>query len=203
MTELFILGRIIYKWESTVSMARKFFFRGSYRFLVAADIWIILNLLLAIGMSIPAINIFTHGTHVTVAHSMGTTIGINTMLLLAFVVDNCSNQSQSFSLNNRLLKLGFWMSNISLLFFWIALIAAGVLKAKWQMSIAQIPFSVMMRQLQPYFIVFVATGTTLTFGLLMVILPILRSCRLVVLPEVTVDLIILTSQTLPGRNEGI
>lgn len=31
--------------------------------------------------SIPAINLFTHGTHITVAHAMGSTIGINTMIL--------------------------------------------------------------------------------------------------------------------------
>ena len=41
---------------------------------MAADIWIFLTLVLAIAMSIPAINVYTHGTHITVAHTMGATM---------------------------------------------------------------------------------------------------------------------------------
>ena len=36
-------------------------------------------------MSIPAFNLYTHGTQITVVHAMGTTIGINTMIVLAGV----------------------------------------------------------------------------------------------------------------------
>lgn len=87
MTELFILGRIIWQWKSSVSEARKLYHHTAYRFLMAADIWIFLTLILAIAMSIPAINVYTHGTHITVAHTMGATIGINSFLLLAIAFD--------------------------------------------------------------------------------------------------------------------
>ncbi|MBK7122491.1 MAG: cbb3-type cytochrome c oxidase subunit I [Chitinophagaceae bacterium] len=87
MTELFIIGRIIWQWRSTVSTARKHFHYTAYRFIVAADIWIFLTLALAIAMSIPAVNVYTHGTHITVAHTMGATIGINSFLLLAIAFD--------------------------------------------------------------------------------------------------------------------
>lgn len=82
MTELFILGRIIYLWRASLSTAKKHFYSFSYRFLAAADVWIFLTLLLAICMSIPAINVYTHGTHITVAHTMGATIGINSFYYL-------------------------------------------------------------------------------------------------------------------------
>lgn len=52
-------------------------------FLGASVGWTGLNLLLAILLSIPAVNVLTHGSYVTVVHAMGSTIGINTMIVLA------------------------------------------------------------------------------------------------------------------------
>lgn len=175
MTELFILGKIIYSWKLSLTTAKKFIHRRAYRFLFAADVWIFINLTLAIAMSVPGINLFTHGTHVTVAHTMGATIGINTFILLAvahdILGDNCSGKIMFPVTVNR----GLWLSNISLLIFWLSLIIAGVLKSEWQMNLNQIPFSAMMAKLRPYFISFVIAGTGLSAGLFMVIIPLLRS----------------------------
>jgi len=85
MTELLILGNIIWGWRKTVSSATKTFHLMPYRFFTASDVWIFINLILAIAISVPFINRFTHGTHITVAHAMGTTIGINTFILFASV----------------------------------------------------------------------------------------------------------------------
>lgn len=169
MTELLILGRIIYKWRSTVDDARKYFHQAAYRFLLAADVWIFLTLLLAIAMSIPAINVYTHGTHITVAHTMGATIGINSFLLLAFASDILRDTCLPFTKYPRLLTRGYWIANISLFFFWISLIAAGILKARWQMSDVRLPFSTMMLQLRPFFIVFFASGVLMAGGLVFII----------------------------------
>ena len=87
MTELILFFRILYLWKSSLNDARKNYYHTPYRFLMAADLWIFLTLVLALAMSVPAINLYTHGTHVTVAHTMGATIGINTFLLFAFVFD--------------------------------------------------------------------------------------------------------------------
>jgi nitric oxide reductase subunit B len=84
MTELLILAHIIFQWRKTMTRARKTYHSIPYRLLSFADAWILLNLTLAIAISVPAWNFYTHGTHITVAHAM-TTIGINTMLLLASV----------------------------------------------------------------------------------------------------------------------
>lgn len=175
MTELFILGRIIWLWRSSLSTAKKNFYKLSYRFLAAADVWIFLTLLLAIAMSVPSINLYTHGTHITVAHTMGATIGINSFLLLAMAFDILHDTCQPFEPYKKLFNRGYWIANISLFFFWISLIGAGIIKAKWQMTTAQIPFSSMMLQLRPFFIVFFISGTLLVSGLIFVTYPLVKN----------------------------
>src|SRR5690606_10460691 len=91
MTELVLLARIIFLWKQSLSTAKKNFHHAQYRFMAAADLWIFLTLTLAIAMSVPGINLYTHGTHVTVAHTMGATIGINSFLLLAIAFDILHN----------------------------------------------------------------------------------------------------------------
>ncbi len=175
MTELFIIGRIIWQWKATVTTARKHYHHTSYRFLLAADIWIFLTLLLAIAMSVPAINIYTHGTHITVAHTMGATIGINSFLLLAIAFDILNNTCTSTTKNIKWLNRGYYTANISLFIFWISLIIAGVLKAKWQMSDTKIPFSAMMLQLRPYFMLFFVAGITMITGFYIIVYPLIKN----------------------------
>jgi nitric oxide reductase subunit B len=175
MTELFILGRIIWQWRSSVSTARKHYHHTAYRFLMAADIWIYLTLLLAIAMSVPAINVYTHGTHITVAHTMGATIGINSFLLLAIAFDILHDTCIPLSQNIKWLNRGYLTANISLFIFWISLITAGILKARWQMSDTKIPFSSMMLQLRPCFIFFFISGFTMITGFLFILYPLLKN----------------------------
>ena len=171
MTELFILGRIIYLWKDSLTAAKKNFHQTSYRFLMAADIWIFLTLVLAIAMSIPAINVYTHGTHITVAHTMGATIGINSFLLLAIAFDILKDTCRNFEPYKKRFNTGFWIANTSLLVFWISLISAGVIKAKWQLSSSQTPFSSMMLTLKPYFILFFISGVIMMIGFFLIIYP--------------------------------
>jgi len=175
MTELFILGRIIYKWKGTVTQAQKFNHLIPYRFLLAADLWIFLNLFLAILMSIPAINVNTHGTHITVAHAMGTTIGINTMILMAICFDVFEDRCQNLSVFKRQIAIGYSLLNGSLMFFFIALIAAGIQRSQWQMSEGKTPFSQMMKSLTPYFIIFLIAGGLIFIGFCLVIHPLIAS----------------------------
>ncbi len=175
MTELFILGQIIYKWRSTVSAVRRHFHQKAYRFLIAADAWIFLNLILAIAMSVPGINLYTHGTHITVAHTMGATIGINSFLLLAIGFDILHTTCRPFAPYEKWLNRGYWITNVSLLVFWTSLIIAGVLKAKWQMSEEQVPFSTMMSRLRPFFIAFFVSGFSMMTGFILIIYPLVKN----------------------------
>ncbi|MBP9927505.1 MAG: cbb3-type cytochrome c oxidase subunit I [Cyclobacteriaceae bacterium] len=175
MTELFILGRIIYKWRSSVTAARKNTNHLPYRFLMIADFWIFLNLLIAILISVPAINVYTHGTHITVMHVMGTTIGINTMLLLAVAFDVMKDTCRSLEPYRLRIVRATWLVNVSLFVFLASLFLAGVGRARWQMSADGVPFSQMMKGLVPYFVTFAISGVLLFTGFLIIVYPLLRN----------------------------
>jgi nitric oxide reductase subunit B len=172
MTELLILGKIMWDWRRSLSEAKKDFYQLSFKFLVASDFWIFINLILALLISIPAINIFSHGTHITVAHAMGSTIGINTMILLCsclFIIQdktNCViNKRQRITIST-----GFWIMNIFLMIFWISLICAGAEKARLILN-EQISFRTMMNEINPYLISFAISGIGVFIGICLVVFP--------------------------------
>lgn len=165
MTEWIILARIIYLWKKSMADNRSYFSSLSIRFLHIADVWVLLNLGLAILMSIPGLNLYTHGTHVTVAHAMGTTIGINTMILLAGAAQFMRGVCQVPGFREKIATPALRVAHIALLFFWFSLIGAGIHKAIWMHSANPEPFSVMMKQLAPYFWVFGASGLALAASL--------------------------------------
>lgn len=174
MTELILLARLIYLWKSSFSSVRKHAHLTAYRFVMAADRWIVLTLVLAIAMSIPAVNVYTHGTHVTVAHTMGATIGIDTFLLMACVADLFDDAHPPTETTIRWMRRGLWLANNSLVVFWLSLIGAGVWRARWQMSAQRIPFESMMQQSRPWFLAFFLTGIALGIGLMMVVVLLLK-----------------------------
>lgn len=158
MTEWVFFAKIIYTWKGALNDIQKHYHYFPYKFLMAADIWVFLNMGQAILMSIPAINIYTHGTHVTVAHAMGTTIGINSMILFAACFDFLKPNVYRETKPSKKLIFVFWLLQISLLFFWLSLNIAGIKKGIWQLNEQQVSYSKMMESLQPYFIVFVIAG---------------------------------------------
>jgi nitric oxide reductase subunit B len=177
MTELLILGQIIFQWRKTMSKARQNFHRLPYRLMSFADFWIFLNLTVAIGISIPAINIFTHGTHITVAHAMGATIGINTMILFGavfFVIRNI--KPVLFSENRRVAGTGTLITNIALVFFWISLLGSGLVKISSQLH--NEPFYKMMQSCVPMFKLFAVSGFFVLIGIIVMITAALRSILL-------------------------
>ncbi len=165
MTEWVFFARIIYLWKQSVTDIQKNYHYFPYRFLMMADIWVLINLGQAILMSIPALNLYTHGTHVTVAHAMGTTIGINTMILLAACFEFLGNKCISFQPGNRWLVYPFWVTQFSLLVFWLTLNIIGIKKGIWQMTQNQKPFNTMMESMSGWFNVFVLSGIVLMFSL--------------------------------------
>ena len=175
MTELIILGKIIWNWKKSLTKALQDFHILAIRFIVASDVWILLNLTLAISLSIPAINIFTHGTHLTVAHAMGSTIGINTMILIAsclFIIPDITKH-QFDRLQARIISIGFWVINIVLLFFWFALIFAGYFKGYLVIQ-DKLTYQEIMLQIRPYLAIVAFTGVVILAGILMIVLPALK-----------------------------
>lgn len=174
MTELILFARIIYLWKDSLTIAKKHLHIQSYKFIMSADVWIFITLGLAIAMSVPALNVYMHGTHVVVGHTMGATIGINSMLLLAFVYDQIHG-SKKIESYKSMFRIGYSLIQIFLPIFVLSLIVAGFIKGYWQLQEEQSAFSVMMKSLKPYFIVFAISGTGLIVGFLMVIYPAIRS----------------------------
>jgi nitric oxide reductase subunit B len=172
MTEWIFFVRILYTWKQTVSDVQKHYHYFPYRFIIAADIWVFINMGQAILMSIPAINLYTHGTHITVSHAMGTTIGINSMIIFAACFEFFDFKRETSKIVTNLSTLSFWFLQFSLLIFWLSLIMAGIKKSIWQMSENQSSYSKMMVSLTPYFTTFFVAGLGLliSFTILAIVL---------------------------------
>src|SRR5690606_20134479 len=136
---------------------------------LVSDVWSILNFVLALLFSIPAINYFTHVTHITVAHSMGTTIEINTTILLASLVYIARRIDPA--INMRRMRRGFKIFNTSLLLFWICLLAAGARKSFWMYAQQEISFQAMQQSQYFIYLGFLLFGIGIFVGLSMMTLP--------------------------------
>lgn len=170
MTEWIIFINIVYNWRKSLEIAKRHYYFFPYRFMVAADIWVFINVGIATLLSIPVLNIYTHGTHVTVAHSMGTTIGINTMILFSTLFLFFTPNSKLNKPIPPFLNFTFWLVQASLLIFFIALNIAGLIKGLWQLDPNHDSFGAMMQRLQPYFWVFLIAGIVLAIAILAIII---------------------------------
>jgi len=166
MTEWVVLAHIIYSWIKSLSDADKKKYCMVYKFLKAADFWVFLNIILALLFSIPAINFFTHGTHITVAHSMGTTIGINTTILLASVFFIVQKIVPEYKTNTAFIKRSYYLFNTALFFFFGALLWAGVKKSNWMYFTEGVHFSEMQDGLFNVYIAFFVFGLGLVVSII-------------------------------------
>lgn len=161
MTEWIFFIKIIYTWKKQFKVFNQYYSYFPYRFLMATEIWVFINIGQAIIMSIPVLNLYTHGTHVTVAHSMGTTIGINTMILFAAAFMFIVPKAEVDSKPKKYLSFNFWILQIGLFGLFTSLDIAGIIKGQWQLNPNQSSFSEMMTDLRPWFIVLLVSGILL------------------------------------------
>lgn len=176
MTEWLIFLNIIRGFKAKMEERKKLAHLQVYRFILAAEAWIFANLGLALLMSVPAINRYTHGTHITVAHAMGTTIGINIMLLLASLGYMLGIDGQSRR-QRRLIAAGFRTTQVSLAAFWISLIGAGVLKGYRSVHLEMASFQEMMQPVTAVLKVFSLTGIGVCAGLGMIVIGYFKAIR--------------------------
>jgi nitric oxide reductase subunit B len=164
MTEWIIFIKIILDWKKQLSESKKYYYFFPYRFIMASEYWVAINLFLALLLSIPAVNLFTHGTHITVAHAMGTTIGINMMIILAgafyYIAPPLLNKLTRITLNTL-----FWLVQSLLFLFIFVLVIMGVKKSIWQFSDSSITFSQHQDSLSFTLVVFIVLGALLFFSL--------------------------------------
>lgn len=175
MTEWILLIHIIYSWKQSLPKQKKQEFSIAYKFLITADFWVFVNLVLALLFSIPAFNFFTHGTHITVAHSMGTTIGINTSILLASLFFIVSKLRFKNVINTISMKRNIILYNVVLFMFWLVLLIAGVKRSYWMYFTEDVPFSQMQDSLYYIYIAFFGFGAILVVSILMIIIPLFKA----------------------------
>ena len=175
MTEWVLLIHIIYNWKNSLSPKTKEEFSLVYKFLITADIWVFINLILALLISIPAINYFTHGSHITVAHSMGTTIGINTSILFAALFFVTSQLKVNFKGITAYIKRSCLLYNSILFLFWITLIIIGVKRNYWTYFQKDMSFTEMHDSTYYLYLTFFIFGVFLVLALLLIISPLLKT----------------------------
>lgn len=170
MTELLILWRLIADIKKLAPGPVPAKYTAASRFMISADRWILLNLIVALAISVPALNLYTHGTHVTVAHAMGSAIGINTMILLsscAFIAETLLPEAMTVR-RTRFIRLGLLIANISLVVFWLSLVWAGVEKGILMIHERK-EFAVAASAISPQLRLFAFAGLGLATGFGMVI----------------------------------
>ncbi len=176
MSEWVVLFSIILDWKRSLSKQKVDANQYAYRFLLATDFWVFVNLFIALLISIPYLNFFTHGTHITVLHSMGTTIGINTTILLSslFLIVN-QHQSKLINKAVRSINLGYWLFNSSLFVFLTALMFAGFKRSSWMYNeMSTTPFSVFHESLFPFIVMFIVAGIGLLVSLFLIGIPLIK-----------------------------
>jgi len=97
--------------------------------LLLTTIWTALQLILSLLISVPPLNSFVHGTLIVLAHSMGTTIGIDTMAVLAGIALLVQQHRKMLNIPQPSLSqtgLPIAIFNIGLLILWLNLIYEGL-----------------------------------------------------------------------------
>jgi len=128
MTEIIILFKILLDLFSLKKVRAQFKSQPALAMLlVSVTIWTFLQLIVALLISVPPINTLFHGTHVILAHSMGSMVGIDTMALLAtaafmFAVHH-GNETSRFT---RFAPAAVVSFNLSLFVLWVTLVWIGV-----------------------------------------------------------------------------
>ena len=164
VTELLFFVNIIIGFKNTLDERRRLKHMIPYRFLNAAEFWVFANLALVLFMSVPAVNRYTHGTHITVAHAMVATIGINSMILLGSLGYMMKIDEQPEKMK-RLINIAYWISQVSLLFFWLSLVAAGIIKGYRSVTLNMTNFQEMMEPVMKVIKIFSIAGIGLVIGL--------------------------------------
>lgn len=173
MTEWVVLFHLLYTWQkSALTDANT---KMPLMWLRAADWWIALNLALVLLLSIPAVNLFTHGTHITVAHSMGSTIGINTTIMMASVCYIAQKINPKLTLPRRDFLWGYRLFNGSLLVFWLCLLALGVRRSHWMFYGMQSPFSSLHSSSHEIHATLLLSGLGIFIGLAFFAFPLLKT----------------------------
>ncbi|MFQ5701442.1 MAG: cbb3-type cytochrome c oxidase subunit I [Acidobacteriota bacterium] len=134
------------------------------RFVRSAALWSALLLVLALAISVPPLNTLIHGTHVVVAHSMGSMLGIDSMILwagLAYVMIFLTGPRERIAWGHHI-PGAILLANFLLFLLWATLLARG-LAAAWSryMGPSSPDFSLWLA-VSPLIVLFSGAGLAMT-----------------------------------------
>lgn len=126
MMEVIILLKLLVDIGRMVAKSKAATFCGRGSWLVHAKWWTAAMLLSSVVISVPNWNSVIHGTHVVVGHAMGTTIGIDTLVLLGCAAWLCcefKGAAGMLRMNGPLTKLVLRGISVSLaaLVIWLSI----------------------------------------------------------------------------------
>ena len=124
--------------------------------------------LLGLAHTLPAVNLFTHGTLVTAMHGHLAFWGAYAMLVLGMITYAMPNMTGRKLYNNSLGYYAFWLSNIGMLGMTTAFAAAGVAQVYLERRVGM-DFMDAQAELQVHFLVLIAAASLFTVGVLMFI----------------------------------
>jgi len=135
-------------------------------FVRSASLWTCIMLVLSLLIAVPPLNALIHGTHVVVAHSMGSMLGVDTMILLAamaYMVQSLRGIAETSVVSTRV-RLAIPVLNGSLALFWLAFLARGLVSGWTRYAGPSSPDFSRVLQLFPRVVLIAGIG--LTFSLL-------------------------------------
>jgi nitric oxide reductase subunit B len=106
---------------------------------------------------------------------MGTTIGINTLILLSSVTYILESNSGLIAVKR--VKIGIRIFNISFLLFWISLLLMGVKKAYWIYFNQALTFGKFQESMHWFYSLFVLFGFGILAGLYLIVFELLKNIK--------------------------
>jgi nitric oxide reductase subunit B len=100
------------------------------------------------------------------------------MILMASVFFIVSEKSNSIIIENKkVISAGYWLTQASLLVFWVTLIISGAKKSYLSYSFPEMSFQEIMTSVRSYLSGFAISGVFLAIGILVVVFPLLKNWR--------------------------
>lgn len=125
--------------------------------------------LLGLAHTLPAVNLFTHGTLVTAMHGHLAFWGAYAMIVLAMITFAMPNMTGRKIYNNSRGLYAFWLSNIGMIGMTTAFAAAGVGQVYLERKVG-IDFMEVAIELQVHFIILVLCALLFTSGIVLFII---------------------------------
>jgi len=139
-------------------------------FVRSASLWTCIMLALSLLIAVPPLNALIHGTHIVVAHSMGSMLGVNTMILLAamaYLVQSLRGNSEACAIRGRRIRRAIPLLNLSLAVFWLAFLGRGLASGWSRHAGPSAPdFSAVLQAFPPVVLI---SGLGLTLSLLWIL----------------------------------